>query len=957
MNENTLLKFYRLRPFYFHFYTFPLLLIAPSLPTRARFELTVLFCSLSFVLFLSTYWTTRSLLIQCYTQDDNGSVVLYRNVLCKRLVEGKNTFFFYNGQKHQVVDNKPVKIEAKCDFTLKQYKNLNVVQDNYDFFQKNTLCFPEKTFFTLFKEQIVSPLFCFQIFSSILTLFDDYVYNSLFSMGLTVSIEAMMVLGRMQTLKMFKSYGIAEKKVKKIENNKTVEISTFDLKPSDLIELDIEEVPCDLLIISGSAAVSEAMLSGESVPVVKSEIEESNKVFSFKAHKKHVLFAGTKIEKFISDKLICITLRTSFNTEQGKLLKSMLESEEVKSDKEALKFVLILSGISLFASLLTFFFSRKKGYPLFLDIIILFTNSIPFELPMEMGMSVQMAVKSLMGKKIYCLEPFRIQLAGKLNVCCFDKTGTLTSHALELKEIRNEEEIIDELLSVCHSLIEIDGKLHGDSLEMSISEYLREEKISIKTPTKIFPFTSEKKRQAVIAEVRGKLHFVVKGAPEAIEPLLERIPRQYEDYRKYASGGNRVISVAYKEIREGEENLENNLKFAGFLLFGCTLKEHAKETIKALSVSGHRVVMITGDNLLTALSVASQVGMHPIAGVEGQEIDAVLNTEKFTTFSVFARADPKQKEMILRKYKSMGEITMMVGDGTNDVGALKAADVGIAIMSGENKKMNGESKLNLNINIEPVLNPGDASVAAPFTVKSHSLRPVLEIIKQGRTSAVTTVQMYKILALNSLIGGFTMGFLDLFAIKFSEKQMLSLGYLNAMAFNAISRGRTLEMISPQRVVDSIFCRYIIFSLIGQATLHTLCFVFLVYVLRDTAEIRGFYTQAVVENVKFSPSVVNTAVYALGMVQTIATFSVNYIGRPFREDITENVILFFSLLAMAVIPFNILSNIYGDINNYLECVDLGEYKGILILLCFIMLFVTYVIEKTSKTHFMIMKSIH
>ncbi|KAK5007350.1 putative cation-transporting ATPase 1, partial [Cryomyces antarcticus] len=269
-----------------------------------------------------------------------------------------------------------------------------------------------------------------------------------------------------------------------------------------------------------------------------------------------------------------------------------------------------------------------------------------------------------------------------------------------------------------------------------------------------FQFSSALKRQSSVATVvvtnRGtgkkvRSTFVgVKGAPETIRGMLVDTPPKYEETFKYFTrNGGRVLALAYKYLSKEQEigqNRINNLKreeiecdlhFAGFLVLQCPLKDDAKKAVRMLNESSHRVIMITGDNPLTAVHVARQV---EIVDREVLILDAPENDESgeklvwksadekvnipvdphqpldpeilkskdlcITGYAlakykdeealaqllrhtwVYARVSPRQKEEILLGLKDAGYTTLMCGDGTNDVGALKQAHIGVALLNG-----------------------------------------------------------------------------------------------------------------------------------------------------------------------------------------------------------------------------------------------------------------------------------
>lgn len=959
-------KRFEFRPVFLHAYMFFLYLL-PFTFFLAHYQKPVLILLLFCfgITFLSTFWNVKILLLQCCYKSKNGKFILFKGALeemSKDPSDSSVEHFFSNRQKHFIRNKKISILQPSLDYTLNQLRE-GIVVHNYDFYPPNEFKIPNPSFFALFKEQCVTPLFCFQVFSSLLMCFDNHVLNSLFCTGMIVFIEASLVFSRVSTMKIFRklkhktvevtriSLGNSRKRINKEK------VSSLLLKPGDKVVIDsLIEIPCDLMIVDGSCAVNEAMLSGESVPLFKEEAPSSDEVLSLQSHKNSILFAGTNLEKVYSP-LTCLVLRTAFDTEQGVLISKMLSSEDIKYDPEAFKFIILLTAISLINSAFTYKYSSKSGYPLFIDLIILFTNSIPFELPMEMGMSVQSAVKNLMGKKIFCLEPFRITLAGKVDVCCFDKTGTLTDTKLEVKRIEHSTEFTSKILSVCHNLIIVKDEVKGDPLELAIYNYPFE-KVSFKI-LKLFSFSSELKRQAVVAEIDNHLYFCMKGAPETVEKYLKHVPAEYSEYKEFARQGFRVIALAYKAVNINDlklsedrlsdrEYFEKNLVFGGFVLLGSSLKDYAVEMCRVLKDAGIKILMITGDNILTAMNVAEQLNLKG-KGAKGKEIDDVLESGDFLSYSIFGRAEPKHKELIIKKYQALGYHTMMVGDGTNDVGALKAADVGVAMLESQEILVNKNKKpitLLEKIQAQKVelesIKPGDASIAAPFTVKSNSLRSVIEIIQQGRSSLVTTIQMYKILALNSITDAFFTMMVDILGIKFSDYQMVSLGILSSIGFSAITQPKTLSKIARERPSSSIFNPYIISSILLQSLVQ-ISSLYLVY------RVVPFVPKAATV---FEPSAMNTILFALSGSQTLSTFICNYIGRPFREDIIENKVLTLSLVGMAAFIFNVFYKYHQDFNNLIQVVDASEYRSFVIGLSVSMIVLCYVSERICFRIFMI-----
>lgn len=664
------------------------------------------------------------------------------------------------------------------------------------------------------------------------------------------------------------------------------------------------------------------------------------------------------------------------------------------------------------------------------------------------------------------------------------------------------------VIAGCHSLIQLEGKIIGDPLEKcalqamgwSFSNHVaspippRKDGIDDgqlqrkrNNPTTYpnvriwhrFAFSSALKRMSCIVTVTKKkgsqplVRLVCKGAAETIGSRLKNMPSNYNEVHSYFSKqGFRVLALGWRPLSGSgadknisinrlkdrqylkslkRNSLENDLIFAGFLVFACPHKPDSLDTIIQLKASSHAVIMITGDHVLTACAVARDLhiatkpilSLQPITSTvtikeekednnmlqahkwfsidsyydaddEKKGIDLKFDTEKdvddltknydlclsgkgikyirqyfgennlnrsvlsklLLNVVIYARTSPVQKEYILSSLKELGITTLMCGDGTNDVGALKQAHVGVALLSAQaaravvkqeevrkkrieakknqtmsrfgmgqyvemqrkkeiekkrkereereakwddaddeamstedlQKKMwdqlmgqlEGDDELGMEneMEVKPV-QLGDASIASPFTSKKSTIESTIHIIRQGRCTLVTTLQMYSILALNCLISAYSLSVLYLEGVKFGDTQMTITGMMIAALFFFVTQSEPQFYLSEQQPHNSVFSPYIILSLIGQSITH-------LYTLMCAVSWSKPHTPTDEETRdpegKFKPNVLNTVVFLVSTIQIVATFAANYAGYPFMVSLGQNKKLNRTIFALCAVCF-------------------------------------------------------
>jgi len=597
----------------------------------------------------------------------------------------------------------------------------------------NAFSVKQPTFMELYKKQLLSPFTVFQLFCVILWMLDEYWQYSFFTLFMILMFEATVVFSRIKSLGALRGMGNKARPVWVHRKGGWTSIETTQLLPGDIMSLTrvkphfakqedpktgkvkrqnkVEDdggdiIPADLLLLRGSTVVNEASLTGESVPQMKeglTEMEQGECVSMKVKHKMSVAYAGTKMlqckgakeveaqsgssKSLIpsdvlnppDDGCVCFVLRTGFSAAQGKLVRMIEGSQEkVKGhEKETGLLLLLLFFFAVASSSYVLYHGLqnegRSQYELLLHCILIITSVIPPELPMQMALAVNNSLMTLMKLHIFCTEPYRVPMAGKLDSCLFDKTGTLTTDELvavgvcqagKLKVPSGKEEEDDKfltpmiqvhneaalVLSGCHSLVCIEGETTGDPLEHASLKSMRwqlskdsgnavpmqdtEKKkggkpITLPSGGNVSEievvtrhhFSSKLQRMScVIKSVRtGKHYAVLKGSPEAVGKLLAQKPNGYDEKAAFLSKeGYRVIGLAWKSLdsssdvqnaRDARASCEADMGFAGFIAFTCRVRKDTAAVLMRLKEGGMSVCMVTGDALLTAVHVAKEVNI------------------------------------------------------------------------------------------------------------------------------------------------------------------------------------------------------------------------------------------------------------------------------------------------------------------------------------------------------------
>lgn len=518
-----------------------------------------------------------------------------------------------------------------------------------------------------------------------------------------------------------KNYSSEHTTVKR--DGKIEEINSEDLVEGDYIILEAgDKVPADARVIeSHFAKCDEAILTGESLNVEK--IDEVLKGDLTISECKNMIYSGTVVT---AGKIEAIVVDIGMDTELGKIAASIDTSVEPITPLQVKikKISTFISGIAAFLVAFVMCYGIIMDYTLlnvFMLAISMIVASVPECLPIAITATLSIGVSEMARKKSIVRNLAVIETLGATEVICTDKTGTLTTNKMEvikiytnnniinLRDIKNNPVLID-IMALCNNAVLDDKEFFGDSVEVALANYLLKEKINVENLRKSkkekleLPFDSDRKLMSVIYENNKKNYIYTKGSLENLikrckyvlvngkkTKLTKEVKNNYLDIEKeYSHEALKVLAFAYKEIKEKhtkEEDYfkeENDLILVGLVGLKDPARKNVKEAIKTCREAGIRPIMLTGDNLETALAIGREVGIIT-SDDEGINATALKNMKKselaecISKYSVFARVSPENKLQIVKALQRRKKVVAMTGDGVNDAPAMKLANVGIGM--------------------------------------------------------------------------------------------------------------------------------------------------------------------------------------------------------------------------------------------------------------------------------------
>lgn len=488
-------------------------------------------------------------------------------------------------------------------------------------------------------------------------------------------------------------------KVRVIREEKLIEIESVELTEGDLMLLEEgDKISADGQIIEMfDLGVDESTLTGESEVVwkkimISKEEEEQH-------WKKNFCYAGTSVIQ--GSALIKVT-DIGANTEYGKIGTALLAvpQDSTPLEKQVRKLIKVCAfigfGCFLLVTIFTYItmkesiFMEKLTHSILAGITLAMAM-IPEEFPVILTVFLAMGAWRLAKKSSLIRRMPSVETLGAVTVLCVDKTGTLTKNQMTVQEVYWHTSDIAEAVS--YSALGCEKEPY-DPMEKAILKFaycngVEKEQIFSNRLISEYSFSSETKMMGHVWEIDGTPTLAAKGSPESILPLCSLSKEEYNkveaEQLRLAMMGYRVIAVAKRANMEHipERLSDNPLELLALIGLEDPPRETVMDSINTCYRAGLRVVMITGDNGITAESIAGKIGIENSHNVlTGTEIEALSDEElreRVKTTNIFARVIPNHKMRIVKALKDIGEVVAMTGDGVNDAPALKYSDIGIAM--------------------------------------------------------------------------------------------------------------------------------------------------------------------------------------------------------------------------------------------------------------------------------------
>ena len=532
---------------------------------------------------------------------------------------------------------------------------------------------------------------------------------------------------------------------KVLRGGELISVESSELVVGDIVILEAgDSIPADgRLIEEASMKVEEAALTGESVPVTKTaealEIDEGAKDVPL-ADRRNMVYMGSTV---VYGRGKAVITGTGMSTEMGKIADALAQAEEELTPLQIKLAQLsrILTKLVIFICLFIFVLGVVKAGRISMDVMIdtfmlaisLAVAAIPEGLVAVVTIVLSIGVTKMSRRNAVIRRLTAVETLGCAQVICSDKTGTLTQNKMTVVDYAGQDrDIIAAGMSLCCDAelkVNEDGteEVVGEPTEAALVAYSSAQNLPKPELMDMFPrvgeapFDSGRKMMSTVHKnndmdspagldteldkLIAKSEYVqfTKGAPDVvlrhsthiltdhgIEPMTEELEANVKrDNARMAGKALRVLSLAVRVYHErpkdfSDKALEHDLIFVGLLGMIDPVRPEVKAAVAECRTAGIRPIMITGDQLDTAVAIAKDLGMIDSAddAVLGSALDDMSDEEllnKVGTYSVYARVQPEHKVRIVKAWRARRMVTAMTGDGVNDAPAIKSADIGVGM--------------------------------------------------------------------------------------------------------------------------------------------------------------------------------------------------------------------------------------------------------------------------------------
>lgn len=561
----------------------------------------------------------------------------------------------------------------------------------------NLLELEEESIFKIFTRQFINPIVMILIFSSFVALyfshFKDFIFIIVIVLinGLIGFYQEFKAKVKLKELLQFSTI-----KVDVLRDGKIEEIPAEELTIGDIVILrEGDIIPADIRFIeTNNVLVDESLLTGESIPVEKFAnitLTKDTPVY----RRTNIGFSGSAIKRGVAKGVV---YGIGLNTEMGNIYSKLKVKERGTPLRRTLekfsKILIIFIVILLSFIFIVGIFQGRDLENLIMLTIAQLVSSVPEGLPIVITIALVIGAGIMHKKKVLIRQLSAVEGLGSATFICTDKTGTITENRLTVGDVFSIE---PELNHLVFALANDSDFEKGDPLEIAMLKwlenngydyiYLREKYGRIW----LYPFDTNLKLMASINRLDGKDILFIKGAFESLEKMANNtqdLDKLRSVHDQMTEAGLRVLAFGYTDIKSIPDDISKiDIRMIGLIGFIDPPKETAKKAVESAKKAGINIIMITGDNLKTAKAVASMVGIHQKDSVclEGIELNRYTDNELkklLKNVSVIARASPEDKYRIVRVLQETGEEVVMIGDGVNDMPAVKSADLGIAMNDG-----------------------------------------------------------------------------------------------------------------------------------------------------------------------------------------------------------------------------------------------------------------------------------